>query len=127
MPSIFDILNDISFDKHEILSEKENFKDYNPFMINRFLSMDGSTLFLSNFINRMSHLPKEVQYQFYLKGIDKKKRFFKYQKKEGGDKKVKIIKKYYNCNDEKAMELLEILKDDQIKSIEKSLNMGGKK
>ncbi len=122
--SLFDILDDISYNKKEILQEEEDFKEYNPFMINRFLSMDGTTLFLADFINRISHIPKKMQYLFYLFGIDKKKRFFKYQKKGATGDNIKLIKKYYNCNDRKALEILDILSETQIKEIKKTFKHG---
>jgi len=116
--NLFDILNNISNGKKDISDEEDFEKEYNPFMINRFLAMDSSTLFFANEATKMSHLPKKAQYLFLFKGIDKKKRYFKYAKGEKNSKSVKKIAEYYQVNEERALEMSELLSKEKIKEIE---------
>jgi len=115
--TIFDILNSISHTKVD-LSEEEDFdREYNAFMINRFLSLDESTVFYANEASKMSNLPGVVQYQFLLNSIPKKKRYFKYVKGVKKSKEINTIKTHFQVNESVAMELLEILTTKQLKKI----------
>lgn len=115
--TIFDILNSLSYTKID-LSEEEDFeREYNAFMINRFLSMSEDTVFYANETTKMSSLPNNVQYQFLLNSIPKKKRYFKYAKGEKKSKEINIVKTHFQINESVAMEFLEILTPKQIKSI----------
>ena len=60
----------------------EEIKSYPPYIINRCLSGHIDCLMYANEMNRCSDIPKKWQYDFYLHGLSKKKRFSKWQKKE---------------------------------------------
>ena len=76
--NLFDFLKSISETKEELF-EVENFdKCYPPFMINRFLAASKDTLFFAHLMSQFDHLPKKLQYAFFLRGISKKKRYFQY-------------------------------------------------
>lgn len=114
-PELFDILNSISNkQKHYSKDELDN---YNPFMIARFLSMGDDTIFFAHEVSKMSSLPNQLQYEFLYKGINKKKRYFKYIKGEKKEKSLGNICKYYNVREEVGLEYLEILTNTQIKEI----------
>jgi len=116
--NLFDFLKSVSETKEE-LYELENFdKAYPPFMINRFLVASQDTIFLANIMSQLSHLPPKLQYAFYLKAIDKKKRYFQYAGK-GKDKtkQLKHVMKYYQCSPELGAEYLKILTKEQLKLI----------
>lgn len=119
--TIFDILNSLTGLKEDISSREDFEKIYNPFMINRFFSMDAETLFIANFVSQMSHLPKKVQYDFYFRAIDKKKKFFKYEKKEQNNiNGLDEVSEYYQINKSDAYYLMiNILSKEQISNIMK--------
>ena len=117
---LFDFLKSISETKEDLAEYQYFEKDYPPFMINRFLAAAQDTLFFSNIMSQLSHLPKKLQYAFYLSGIDKKKRYFQYSSgKKDTSKELKAIVKYYNCSQTDGLEFLEILTTDQVKDIMK--------
>ena len=125
--NLFDIINNISNSKKDDISEHEDFqKEYNPFMVNRFLSMDHSTLFFANEASKMSSLPKHMQYHFLFHGVDKKKRYFKYVKQDKSIENIDYVCMYYQINKEKAVEIIQLLSDNQIKQI-KSIFDGSEK
>lgn len=127
MKNIFDILNSVSGIKND-LSNEEKFKSiYNPFMINRFLSMSPDTVFFANWVNQHSNIPDKYQYLIYLYGIEKKKRFFKYEKAEKQTEDIQAIKDYYKINTNKAMEFERLLSNEQIKQLKKKMEIGGTK
>lgn len=78
--TIFDWLNQISYDKRPWSSfSSEDHESFNPYMINRFISMKGDYIDFVNAIQKYS-LNKELLYNFYCNVIPKKKTFFKYIK-----------------------------------------------
>jgi len=114
---LFDFLKSVSETKEELYEYQYFEKDYPPFMINRFLSAAQDTLFFANVMSQLSHLPKKLQYAFYLTGIDKKKRYFQYSGKGKEGKDLKVIVKYYQCSKEQGLEYLELLSKEQLKKI----------
>lgn len=68
--NIFDIINGVAFDKHAtLLDAAEHDKDYQPFLVNRWLSMlDASAACIVNdTLNRFgSALSPKDQYKFLL-------------------------------------------------------------
>ena len=115
---LFDFLKIISETKEELFDYQYFEKDYPPFMINRFLSASQDTLFFANIISQLDHLPKKLQYTFYLKGVEKKRRYFQYNGKgKDSSKALKTIVKHYQCSKEQGLEYLELLTTEQIKQI----------
>lgn len=123
--SLFDFLNDISHSKKNIFSE-ENEKEYNSYMINRFLSMNIDTVMYANEMNKNSHLPKHMQYEYYLHSIKKHKRYFKYIKHERQDD-IDVIREYHQCNETRAKEILPIFSTTDIDYMKSKLFKGGTK
>ena len=68
----------------------------------------------------------DVQFQFYINIITKKKRFNKWVKKEKDSNSFLLVKEYYGYSDEKTRQALDILSDDQIATIEQKLYKGGR-
>jgi len=110
---IFTILKDINIGKSFNLHNDADFnKQYNPFMINRYLSMNPETVLEANCMNKYSQNSKSVQYLFYSSIIEKKDRFLKYLKSESSkeDKDlIKYIQKLYQVN--------KIVAEDIVKTI----------
>lgn len=118
---LFGILNNISNGKDDISEDEEFNKQYNEFMISKFLSMEKSTLFYSYYMTMYGHIPKKAQYLFYFNAIDKKKRFFKYHKKDNENKTINnfdAIKFYFDVSTEKAEEIHDLLNETDIIAIE---------
>jgi hypothetical protein len=107
------------------IESTEDEKGLLPFLINKSLSANIDTIFLSNEMNRRHFLDNKLQYDFLFHSVRKYKR--KYQKwlKYDETKNVEVIKCYYNCSTQKAEEYINILTEDQIKCISEKLDKGG--
>lgn len=123
--TLFDFINDVSHGKKDVMCD-ENERDYNAFMVNRFLSMNITTIMYANDMNMNSHIPKRMQYDYYLHSLKKQKRYFKYIKHKRQDD-IDLIKEYHGCSEPRAKELLPIFTDDDIQYMRERLNKGGVK
>ena len=100
-------------------------KKYPSFIVNKCLAPFPDTIVLVNEINFHHHVDNKLQFDFLLNSIRPRKRYTPWMKA----KKVKdleYVKEYYGYSNEKAKSALEILNDEQIKTIKNSLNKGGK-
>lgn len=122
---LFDFINDLSQNKKDLLTE-ENEREYSPYMINRFLSMNITTIMYANEMNLNSHLPKRMQYDYFLNSIKKQKRFFKYIKHTRQDD-IDVIKEYHGYSEVRAKEILPIFTEEDIQYMREKLNKGGVK
>ena len=76
MADLKDWLNSINLTKEDITREDPQLiKKYAPFIINKCMSAHLDCIMFANEMNLQSHLAKDLQYQFYLNSIRKKKRF----------------------------------------------------
>ena len=121
--SIFYFLNDISYDKKNILSE-ENLKDLKPFFLNRWLSMRVDTILYAQEMNKCFSLPKDMQYDYYLHSIKKHKRRFNYIKNKRQDD-IDLIREYYGYKESLSKEILNIFSKEDLEYIKSKLNKGG--
>jgi hypothetical protein len=123
MPDIFrEILPSILNGKEKVLFEP---KEYNPFVINRALSSYYDCIILTNLMNSMPHIDRQMQYDFLFHSVRKYKRpFSKWVKKETTDN-LRIIKEYYKYSNEKAAMALSVLSEDEISEITKRIDKGG--
>lgn len=127
--NFFDFLNSINQTKQDLLkADPLSEKEYNAFMINRGLSYFQDTILYANEMNRCADIPKKWQYDFYLNGIPKRKRFSKWHKKEvfGSDHIIHIICKEYNYSQSRALEVLDLLTNEQKEELVKKYDTGGK-
>jgi hypothetical protein len=122
--NIFDILNDISHLKTHILDDS-SISSYNPYMINKWLSMSIDTIMYSQEMNCNAHLPKDMQYDYYFYSLKKQKRFFKYIKHKREDI-INLISEYHSCSYSKAKHMLNLFSDSDIEYMKSKLNKGGK-
>ena len=101
-------------------------KSFEPFMVNRFLSMNMGLLELVNELQKYTIgqlSPKDV-YKLYLDVLPKKKSFDKYIKGKGSDKYndkvLGYLSQYFEVSEREVKDYLEILsKDDVIEIIQK--------
>lgn len=126
MASPFDFLNAINETKKNMFEDPQASKDYSSFVINRGLSYFPDTIFLANEMNRYSTIPKDWQFNFLLNTVTKRKRFSKWAKKESNTKNVELVMKRYGYSEKRAEEALELLTQEQLKTIEQKYYCGGK-
>ena len=120
-------LKSINTTKENVLLEDSNGKieeAYNPFIINKSLSNFPDTIMQANTMNQYFELDKKLQYDFLLNSIRKKKRFSRWIK-SNIEENVDIVKQYYKVGNEKAVEILSLLNDEQISTIKSELSEGG--
>ena len=80
----------------------------------------------ANEMNKNHHLPKDMQYSFYLNSLRKRKRFSPWLRKDKVTD-LECIKEYYGYSNEKASQALKILTTEQINYIKQRLDIGGNK
>lgn len=100
-------------------------KDYNAFITNRSLSYHQDCILYANELNMRPQLDNKLQYELLLNSLRKRKRYAKWQKQKA-DASVDMIMEYFGYGRAKAEQALQVLTDEQIKSIEASLDRGGK-
>lgn len=122
-----DWLNSINFSKTNILDEDPHLaKEYPAFIINRCLSGHLDCILFANEMNKYHFLDKDMQYQFYINILRKRKRFSPWIRK---DKVTDLdcVKQYYGYSNEKASQALKVLSNEQIEFIKQRLDTGGTK
>ena len=95
-------------------------KSFEPFMVNRFLSMNMGLLELVNELQQYTIgqlSPKDV-YKLYLDVLPKKKSFDKYVKAKGSDKYndkvLDYLSRYFEVSEREVKDYLEILSNDEV-------------
>ena len=100
-------------------------KKYPAFIVNKALSAFAECVLYVNEMNRLHHLDKRLQFQFFLNSIGPKKRFSKWLR-SSKIKNLEYVKEYYGYSNEKAKQALDILDDAQIEHIKRIINRGGR-
>jgi hypothetical protein len=93
--------------------------------VNKALSSFSDCILFVNEMNKMHHLDKRLQFQFFLNSIGSKKRFSKWLR-SSKIKNLEYVKEYYGYNNEKARQALDILDNEQLEIIKKIIDRGGK-
>lgn len=118
-------LNSINYDKKALLDNDEKASNLYPaFVVNKCLSYFVDTIFYANEMNCNSCLDKKTQFDFYRFGIRKKKRYSSWIKKEI-ENDAEIVKEVYGYSEQKAREVLNILRPEDLEILRKSLYKGG--
>jgi len=122
-----DWLNSINLNKKDLFEENPDAKkEYAPFIINKCMSGHLDTVLYANEMNQFHFLDKDMQYQFYLNSVRKRKRFSPWLRKDKV-KDLDVVKSYYGYSKEKTQQALRILSPEQIEFIKSKLETGGKK
>jgi hypothetical protein len=125
MTELKDWLNSINFTKEDLtVDDPDVVKGYAPYIVNRCLSGHLDTILYANEMNLHNHLDKDMQYQFFLNSLRKRKRFSPWLRKDKVEN-LNIIKKYYGYSNEKALQALRLLTNEQLDYIKKRLETGG--
>ena len=127
MYELKDYLNAINHTKETLMdTEDEQWeKKYPPFIVNKCLAPFQDTIMLVNEINQLHQLDKKLQYDFLLNSLRSRDRFTPWLKAKKL-RNIEYVKEYYGYNNEKAKVALDILDNEQVKTIKDSLNKGGK-
>lgn len=100
--TIFDWLNEISYNKRSWSSfNSEDHESFNPYMINRFISMKENYIDFVNAIQKYS-VNKESLYNYYCQLIPKRKTFFRYikpKKSTLNSNLITILAKYFELSE----------------------------
>ena len=122
-----DWLNSINFNKENLIEEDSTLiKEYPPFIVNKCLSGHLDCVLFANEMNKYHFLDKDMQYNFYLNILRKRKRFSPWVRKEKVSD-LEFVKSYYGYNNEKASQALKILSKEQLDYIKQKLDTGGKR
>ena len=126
MYQLKDYLYSINQSKKNILDEDPDAsKKYPAYVVNRCLSSFTDTVLYANEMNKNSHLPNKMQYDFFLNSVKPRKRFSPWARKDSIDY-LDVVKEYYGYNDDKALQALRILTKNQLDKITYLLRKGGK-
>ena len=122
-----DWMNSLNFNKEDLIKENPDIvKEYPPYIVNRCLSGHMDCVLFANEMNRYHSLDKDMQYNFYLNILRKRKRFSPWVRKEKVSD-LEFVKSYYGYNNEKASQALKILSKEQLDYIKQKLDTGGKR
>ena len=124
MTTPFDYIKAVTSTKENMIVDDLTEKEYNPFIVNRGLSMGIDTVLQANEMNQRHHLGKKLQFDFLLNSISKRKRFDKWQKADKSED-LEYVKAYYNYSYPKAIAALSVLSDKQIELIKEKINNKG--
>ena len=127
MYELKDYLNAINHKKEDLMADDDALweKKYPTYIVNKALSSFPECLLYANEMNKMHHLDKKLQFQFFLNSIRPKKRFSKWLR-SSKIKNLEYVKEYYGYSNEKAKQALEILNNDQLEEIKTIISRGGK-
>jgi hypothetical protein len=126
MPDLFkEIIPSILEKKKSVFRDELDYKDYNPYIINRALSYHTDCVLYVNELNKYPSLEKDLQYQYLLNTIRPMKRKFQPWQKSEVDKNIECVKIYFGYSNEKAKEALRILTEEQIAEIIIKTDKGG--
>ena len=125
MYQLKDYLYSINQSKKNILDDDPDAaRKYPAYVVNRCLSSFTDTVLYANEMNKNSHLPPKMQYDFFLNSVKPRKRFSPWARKDSIDY-LDVVKEYYGYNDDKALQALRILTKDQLDKISYLLRKGG--
>ena len=125
MYQLKDYLYSINQSKKNILDDDPDaVRKYPAYVVNRCLSSFTDTVLYANEMNKNSHLPPKMQYDFFINSVKPRKRFSPWARKDSIDY-LDVVKEYYGYNDDKALQALRILTKDQLDKITYLLRKGG--
>jgi hypothetical protein len=122
-----DWLNSLNFTKENLISDEPYLAlEYPPYIINRCMSGQMDSVMYAQEMNKYHFLDKDLQYNFYLNTLRKRKRFSPWIRKDKVSD-LDYVKRYYGYSNEKASQVMKILTPEQITYIKQRLETGGSK
>ena len=127
--NIFDWLNEISYNKSDWSSfSKEDQDAFNPYIINRFISMKPNYIDIVNLIQKYT-LPKKSLYNYYCKLIPKRKTIFRYikaKKTSLNEDLINILSEHLKLSKREIIDSYDLFGTDFKTSLLQNLNMNDK-
>lgn len=131
--SPFDFVNAINFGNDNLfgfdsLGERQDKSDseYPKFLINRAESYFPDTIMFANVANQyLNNIPNYSHFDFYRLAVSKKRRFSKWAKPIQSED-IDLICQHFNYSISKALEVLNLLTEQQMEEIRQIYNHGGK-
>jgi hypothetical protein len=126
----FDFVKDASYDKKNLMRGTDNDdlmeRDYNPWLTNIALSYHPDSILYANLMNIHHHLDNRPQYEFYINGLRKRKRFSSWVKKEDEETLILLEKICicYGCSKSTARTYLKLMSNEQIDDIKTTMTEG---
>ena len=121
-----DWLNSLNFTKENLLEDDPHLaKEYPPYIINRCFSGHMDAVMYAQEMNKYHFLDKDIQYNFFINIVRKRKRFSPWIRKDKNSD-LEFVKQYYEYSTEKASQIMKILSNEEIEFIKKRLDKGGK-
>lgn len=124
----FDFINAASFSKEDIIGNSDNpeltEKQYAAYIVNRGFANFEDTILHANEMNQRHGLFAAAQFQYYRGVLRKRKRFSKWHK---ADKSADLdaIQQVYQCNRTVAKMYLNVLNEEQLKTVHEKMVTGG--
>ena len=127
--TIFDWLNEISSNKRPWSSfNNEDRESFNPYMINRFISMKENYIDFVNTIQKYS-INKESLYNYYCQLIPKRKTFFRYikpKKNTLNSNLITILAKHFKVSKREIKDSYHLIGKDYSKIILQNIGIDDK-
>lgn len=119
--TLFDWLKELTGEKRDwdSFSDKEK-ESFNPYMINRFLSMHQPFVELINYVQTIPYTDKEKYYKMYCGLLPKQNVWLKYIKstvKQPKQELIEALASIYNFSTREASDMVSILTKTELKTI----------
>ncbi len=98
---------------------------YNPYLTNRCFAEHIDTILMAEEMNQAHNLAPDLQYEFYYYAVRRGRRFG-FPPKPPEVEHLELIQRHYGYSREKAIQALKLLTFDQIQSILRSKDTGGR-
>ena len=127
--TIFDWLNEISYNKRPWSSfNSEGRESFNPYMINRFISMKENYIDFVSTIQKYS-INKESLYNYYCQLIPKRKIFFRYikpKKNTLNSNLITILAKHFELSEREIKDNYQLIGKDLSQNILQNIGIDDK-
>lgn len=118
-PGLFDYVNEINQGKTNLAAlSDDGRRGYNAFMINRALSQHHETVIPAQIMNFYHELASDMQMEYLIQSITKKKRFSKWAKADKSDY-LESVMHYYEVSRQKAADMIDLLDTDELVEIDR--------
>ena len=119
--TLFDWLKELTGKKRDwdSFSDKER-ESFNPYMINRFLSMHKPFIELVNYVQTIPYTEKKKYYTVYCSLLPKQNVWLKYVKSTMKQPKIELVhalSKIYECSVREATNMVIVLDNDDLEDI----------
>lgn len=118
--TIIDIINAATIDKKDLDFNDEGIdKSYDQYIVNRWLSMDESLIFLAEMLTSTHNLTNEQHFDLIKTALPREKFYIKYIKREKdlSAKEKRYIAHYFEIGLREAEDYIKQMDDDEINKI----------